>query len=204
MVVSRICPDAIVIDTGSTTTDLIPIVSGHVAALGKTDPERLASGELVYTGVVRTPAEAIASTLPWRGGTVGVSAEGFALSGDVYLWLGQIATEDYENLEPRYTEYGVGDFEARFRLSSEIDAEKIQAKLRNGCRARGGTGGGWRLRCARPWSGIPRFGGPESPESATFLEPPQPAGSASRCPPSRNTSGPMHLAWRRRRHSRSY
>jgi HSP20 family molecular chaperone IbpA len=45
---------------------------------------------------------------------------------------GQIATEDYENLEPRYTEYGVGDFEARFRLSSEIDAEKIQAKLRNG------------------------------------------------------------------------
>jgi aspartokinase-like uncharacterized kinase len=39
--------------------------------------------------------EAIASTLPWRGRTVGVSAEGFALSGDVYLWLGQIATEDY-------------------------------------------------------------------------------------------------------------
>ena len=95
MVVSRICPDAIVIDTGSTTTDLIPIVSGHVAALGKTDPERLASSELVYTGVVRTPVEAIASTLPWRGGTVGVSAEGFALSGDLYLWLGQIAAEDY-------------------------------------------------------------------------------------------------------------
>ena len=95
MVVSRICPDAILIDTGSTTTDLIPIISGHVAAQGKTDPERLASGELVYTGVVRTPVEAIASTLPWRGGTVGVSAEGFAQSGDVHLWLGQIATEDY-------------------------------------------------------------------------------------------------------------
>src|SRR5580765_4974548 len=95
MVVSRICPDAILIDTGSTTADLIPIVSGHVAARGKTDPERLASGELVYTGVVRTPVEAIAGTLPWRGGTVGVSAEGFALSGDVHLWLGQIATEDY-------------------------------------------------------------------------------------------------------------
>src|SRR5262245_19191069 len=45
---------------------------------------------------------------------------------------GRIATEEYENLEPLYTEYGVGDFEARFRLSSEIDAEKIAAKLRNG------------------------------------------------------------------------
>src|SRR5262245_10074237 len=45
---------------------------------------------------------------------------------------GRIATDDYENLEPRYTEYGVGDFEARFRLSSQIDGEKIQAKLRHG------------------------------------------------------------------------
>ena len=95
MVASRFCPDAILIDTGSTTTDLIPIVSGHVAALGKTDPERLASGELVYTGVIRTPVEAITGTLPWQGSTIGVSAEGFALSGDVYLWLGRIATEDY-------------------------------------------------------------------------------------------------------------
>jgi HSP20 family molecular chaperone IbpA len=45
---------------------------------------------------------------------------------------GRIATEEYESLEPLYTEYGVGDFEARFRLSSQIDADKIQAKLRNG------------------------------------------------------------------------
>ncbi|HSE67489.1 MAG TPA: hydantoinase/oxoprolinase family protein, partial [Gemmatimonadales bacterium] len=95
MMVARTCPDAILIDTGSTTTDLIPIVGGRVAALGKTDPERLASGELVYTGVVRTPVEAIAGSLPWRGANASVSAEGFALSGDVYLWLGQIAPEDY-------------------------------------------------------------------------------------------------------------
>jgi probable H4MPT-linked C1 transfer pathway protein len=93
--VASIYPDAILVDTGSTTTDLIPIVAGRVAALGTTDPERLASGELVYTGVVRTPVEAIANTLPWRGSTIGVSAEGFALTGDVYLWLGQISTEDY-------------------------------------------------------------------------------------------------------------
>ena len=55
-------PDALLVDIGTTTTDIIPIVGGDVAATGWTDPDRLASGELVYTGRVRTPAEAIAST----------------------------------------------------------------------------------------------------------------------------------------------
>jgi len=45
---------------------------------------------------------------------------------------GRVATEAYENLEPLYTEYGVGDFDARFRLSNAIDGDRIQAKLRNG------------------------------------------------------------------------
>jgi HSP20 family molecular chaperone IbpA len=45
---------------------------------------------------------------------------------------GRVATEAYENLEPLYTEYGVGDFDARFRLSNAIDGERIQAKLKNG------------------------------------------------------------------------
>jgi len=45
---------------------------------------------------------------------------------------GRVATEEYENLQPLYTEYGVGNFDARFRLSNAIDGERIQAKLRNG------------------------------------------------------------------------
>jgi HSP20 family molecular chaperone IbpA len=45
---------------------------------------------------------------------------------------GRVATEEYANLEPLYTEYGVGNFETRFRLSNAIDGERIQAKLRNG------------------------------------------------------------------------
>ena len=45
---------------------------------------------------------------------------------------GRVATEEYANLEPLYTEYGVGDFDARFRLSNAIDGERIQAKLRHG------------------------------------------------------------------------
>jgi probable H4MPT-linked C1 transfer pathway protein len=88
-------PDALLIDIGTTTTDIIPIAGGFVVARGRTDPERLASGELVYTGALRTPAEAIAGGIELRGETIGVSAEGFALAGDAHLWRGDLAPGDY-------------------------------------------------------------------------------------------------------------
>lgn len=93
--VARQVPDCLLVDVGTTTTDVIPIVRGAVAAVGRTDPERLASGELVYTGALRTPAEAVAREVPFRAGTARVSAEGFALMGDVHLWLGALDPRDY-------------------------------------------------------------------------------------------------------------
>jgi probable H4MPT-linked C1 transfer pathway protein len=88
-------PTAILIDVGSTTTDVIPIVGGEVVAVGHTDPQRLQSGELVYTGALRTPVEAIVPQVPLWGGRAGVSTEGFALIGDVHLWLGRLQADDY-------------------------------------------------------------------------------------------------------------
>jgi hypothetical protein len=87
--------EALLIDTGSTTTDIIPISGGRVRASGLTDPARLQSGELVYTGAVRTPAEALVQAVPLPGGAAGVSAEGFALIGDALLWLGRLGSEAY-------------------------------------------------------------------------------------------------------------
>jgi probable H4MPT-linked C1 transfer pathway protein len=87
--------DALLLDIGTTTTDIIPIAAGLVAAKGRTDPERLASGELVYTGALRTPAEAIVSKVAVDGQTVRVSAEGFALAGDAHLWRGGLDPLDY-------------------------------------------------------------------------------------------------------------
>src|SRR6516165_810475 len=46
---------ALVIDVGSTTSDIVPIVNGVPVPRGRTDQERLRLGELVYTGVRRTP-----------------------------------------------------------------------------------------------------------------------------------------------------
>src|SRR5687768_8249943 len=91
---------ALLIDVGTTTTDIIPIVDGDVVALGKTDPDRLASGELVYTGALRTPVETIVRDVPYRGGRAAVSAEGFALVGDAHLWRERLTAEDYTVATP--------------------------------------------------------------------------------------------------------
>lgn len=90
MVVASAHADAILLDMGSTTTDIIPIESGSVRVLGRTDPDRLASGELVYSGALRTPVEALVRQVPWRNGMALVSADDFAHSGDVHCWLGTL------------------------------------------------------------------------------------------------------------------
>ena len=83
-------PDALLIDVGSTTADIVPIVAGRVAATGHNDLERLLAGELVYTGVLRTNLAAIAPRVPVRGGWCPVSSEYFAISADVHLVLGHL------------------------------------------------------------------------------------------------------------------
>lgn len=93
--VASLVPDAILVDVGTTTTDIIPITSGRVVAEGRTDPERLLSGELLYLGAVRTPVEAITHRVPLHDGLAGVSAESFALSGDIHLWRGELPPEGY-------------------------------------------------------------------------------------------------------------
>lgn len=95
MMVASQRQDALLIDVGTTTTDLIPLVHGRVAAEGATDLERLASRELVYTGLLRTPVEAVTDRVTLHGQPVGVSAEGFALIGDVHLWRGDLVEADY-------------------------------------------------------------------------------------------------------------
>ena len=93
--VAETFPEALFIDVGSTTTDIIPIVGGRVAARGRSDPERLRSGELVYTGLLRTPVCAIVHEVPLGGERCRVAAEHFAVAADVYLWLGRIDEREY-------------------------------------------------------------------------------------------------------------
>ncbi|HET7524888.1 MAG TPA: hydantoinase/oxoprolinase family protein [Burkholderiaceae bacterium] len=76
--------DGVLVDIGSTTTDLVALRQGRVASRAFGDAQRLASGELVYLGVVRTPLCALARQVPFGCHEVNVMNEFFATSADVY------------------------------------------------------------------------------------------------------------------------
>jgi (4-(4-[2-(gamma-L-glutamylamino)ethyl]phenoxymethyl)furan-2-yl)methanamine synthase len=94
--VGSIVENCILIDCGSTTTDIIPIIDGIPVSEGLTDFTRLASGELVYTGVLRATIPSIAHEVPVNGAMIPVSFEKFALMADVHLILGNISLEQYD------------------------------------------------------------------------------------------------------------
>ncbi len=81
---------SILVDIGSTTTDLIALRDGRVNARGVNDAQRLASGELVYQGVVRTPLCALAPRVRFEGHDVNVMNEFFATTADVYRLTGEL------------------------------------------------------------------------------------------------------------------
>lgn len=92
----------LLIDIGSTTCDIVPLDDGKPSPWGRTDLERLASGELVYTGVERSPVCALASHVQWRRRQMPTAQELFATSWDVYLVLEDLPEEP----ESRHTADG--------------------------------------------------------------------------------------------------
>lgn len=79
---------ALLLDMGSTTTDIVPLSDGRVVAAGLTDATRLAGGELVYIGAAATPLMALATRVKLGGTSFGVMAEPFATLGDVLVLAG--------------------------------------------------------------------------------------------------------------------
>jgi len=92
--------DCLLVDVGSTTTDIIPIVGGQVIAAGRTDLDRLSTGELIYTGALRTNLAAIVQSVPVAGRFCRVASEYFAVSGDVHLVLGHLTPQEYTCATP--------------------------------------------------------------------------------------------------------
>jgi probable H4MPT-linked C1 transfer pathway protein len=98
--IARQFPNGLLVDVGSTTTDILPILDGQVCVSGRTDLARLSSGELVYTGVLRTNLAAIVQSVPIAGAFCRVASEYFAVSGDVHLILGHLHPQDYTCATP--------------------------------------------------------------------------------------------------------
>jgi (4-(4-[2-(gamma-L-glutamylamino)ethyl]phenoxymethyl)furan-2-yl)methanamine synthase len=88
--IARKCQHALLIDLGSTTTDIVPIAYGKTIARGYTDVQRLAAGELVYTGIVRGFVMATADRAPFRGAWTPLINENFATMADVHRILGTL------------------------------------------------------------------------------------------------------------------
>ena len=120
---------ALIIDVGSTTCDVIPLLDGKPAATGATDTERLLSRELVYTGVERSPVCAVAQSMAYRGQPCPVVHEVFATMRDIYVLLDKLP----EDLASRETADGrpLSKAACRTRLARMIAADGEQFNHRD-------------------------------------------------------------------------
>ena len=94
-IATLISDNCIFIDSGSTTTDIIPIKNGNECAIGKSDFDRFATGELVYTGTLRTNLASFLDKVELNGKEYRVASELFAQTADVYTVLDLISEDDY-------------------------------------------------------------------------------------------------------------
>ena len=90
--------DGLLLDVGSTTSDLVVLHQGRVQACAYSDAARMRHDELLYTGVVRTPVMAVVHQVPFDGAWQGVAAEHFATMADVYHLTGDLV-EGYDMAE---------------------------------------------------------------------------------------------------------
>ena len=125
--VARHHADGLLVDVGTTTTDLIPIKAGKVAARGATDAERLTEGELLYTGVVRTPVMAAAHSAPFRGRVQRIAAECFATTADVWRLAGDLP--DDADPYPAADQRGKTKEESAARLARMLGRDASDAEL---------------------------------------------------------------------------
>jgi probable H4MPT-linked C1 transfer pathway protein len=81
---ARLAPEgcSLLVDIGSTTTDIVPLAGGQPIPRARTDFDRLRCHELLYTGVRRTP---LCALLGAEG-----AAEFFATTLDVYVILSDL------------------------------------------------------------------------------------------------------------------
>lgn len=125
--------DGILLDIGSTTTDLVPFAAGLPLAVGASDADRLAAGELVYTGIVRTPVMAVSDRLAYDGRWQGLAAERFATMADVYRVLGELpaGADQYETADGRPADFAHSC--ARLARMLGTDADDAHRDALTGC-----------------------------------------------------------------------
>lgn len=93
----------LVVDIGSTTTDVVPVSNGCIITDARTDRERMQKGQLVYTGAQRTPLAALLSTVAIGSSVCPLVSERFATIDDAYIVLRETSEDesDYDTADGR-------------------------------------------------------------------------------------------------------
>ena len=147
------------LDLGSTTTDIVPIRNGKPIPQGKTDLQRLEQGELIYLGVRRTPLCALLAAISLAEKEFRPATEWFADMYDAFLVLDMVP----EQPDLRQTADGRPATRswARVRLARMLCAEPEElgeAKLRQVAQAAVAR---WEREWHRVWQlWLQRFGMP--------------------------------------------
>ena len=76
--------NALIIDLGSTTTDFICIKNGKIMNKAFNDFKRLSNGEILYTGLMRTPLFAIKKNVKYKSKNISIIPEYFSNTSDIY------------------------------------------------------------------------------------------------------------------------
>ena len=95
--VAKRVSNGLLMDIGSSTTDIIPFGNGAIKSQSITDHQRLCAGELLYIGVIRTPVMAMVQQVNFAGKSVPIMAELFATAEDVYQLSGKIKINESEH-----------------------------------------------------------------------------------------------------------
>ena len=117
----------LVVDIGSTTTDIISLRKGHLQSNGLSDHERLRNAGLVYSGVVRTPLIALTPDIPFEGGSIPLMAEIFATTADIYRLLGCL--QPHSDLAPSADGAGKTVTDSARRLARMIGLDSAERPM---------------------------------------------------------------------------
>ncbi len=137
--ISRNLNDAIVVDFGSTTTDIICIKNKIIKNLGFDDFSRLKNNELIYTGLTRTPIFGVMNELILNGINYPLIPEFFSSMSDVYrinksldkvLDIDDTADNTEKNLNQSFIRVA-RNFGFDFNKSNKELLKKISRKLIN-------------------------------------------------------------------------
>lgn len=97
LLLANFISECILIDAGSTTIDIIPILNSIPVPDGRDDISRLMNHELIYTGGLRATIPSITHHVPYKGNKIRISFEKFALVSDIHRILNNISEEEYFN-----------------------------------------------------------------------------------------------------------